>query len=331
MEHVTVPQSDLWISRIGFGCEQLGGFDWGIVNKKLAAAAVEKALTCGMNFFDTANVYGLGRSEEVLSMALGQRRHEVVISTKCGLNWKTNGNGRRAETYLDSRPQTILQSLEGSLRRLRVECVGLCFLHWPDPHMPLEKTLETLERCVRAGKIRSIGLSNYPADLIRRANQIAPISAVESPYNLIDRGAEKDVLPCCRELGISVIAYGALAQGVLAGKYTIRSSFRPTDRRSRLPHYQGEAYQKNVLAVQHIRAMAARYGKTIPQMAIRWALDHPAISCVLIGAKTSGQVEENVGALGWRLEPADYHWLARQFSDGRRESVCGEHPAFVSE
>lgn len=331
MEHVKVPHADLWISRIGFGCEQLGGFDWGFVNEKLAAAAVEKALACGMNFFDTANVYGLGRSEEVLSMALGQRRHEVVISTKCGLNWRTNGNGRRAETYLDSRPQTILQSLEGSLRRLRVECVGLCFLHWPDLCVPLEKTLEALERCVRDGKIRSIGLSNYPADLIRRANQIAPISAVESPYNLIDRGAEKDLLVCCQELGISVIAYGALAQGVLTGKYTTKSSFRTTDRRSRLPHYQGEAYRKNVMAVQSMKPLAARYGKTISQMAIRWALENPTISCVLVGAKTFGQVEENVGALGWQLDPADYHWLVRQFSDGRRESGVGGRPAFVSE
>ena len=330
MEHVRVPHSDLWISRISFGCEQLGGFDWGFVNEKLAATAVEKALACGINFFDTANVYGLGRSEELLSMALGRRRHDVVISTKCGLNWETNRHGGRAKTYLDSRPQTILQSLEGSLRRLRVDCVGLCFLHWPDPHVPLEKTLETLERCVQAGKIRSLGLSNYPADLIRRACQIAPISAVESPYNLIDRRAEKDVLLCCQELGISVIAYGALAQGLLTGKYTIRSSFRPNDRRSRLLHFQGEAYRKNVSAVQRIRTAAARYGKTIPQMAIRWVLDNPAIRCVLMGAKTFGQVEENVGALGWRLEPADYHWLARQFSDGQREAVGGPRPAFVS-
>ena len=330
MEHVKLPHSDLWISRIGFGCEQLGGFDWGTVNEKVAVEAVEEALECGMNFFDTANVYGLGHSEEVLSMALGQRRHEVVISTKCGLNWRTNGNGRRAETYLDSRPQTILQSLEGSLRRLRVDCVGLCFLHWPDPCVPLEKTLEALAGCVRDGKIRAIGLSNYPADLIRRANQIAPISAVEWSYNLIDRGAEKEILVCCQKLGISVIAYGALAQGVLTGKYTTKSSFRPTDRRSRLPHYQGEAYQKNVLAVHHMRAMAAHYGRTIPQMAIRWALDHPAIGCVLVGAKTFEQVEDNVGALGWRLDLADYHWLARQFSDGRPESIGRERPAFVS-
>jgi len=322
MDQVRVPHSDLWISRIGLGCEQLGGFDWGLVDEKRAAAAVEKALECGMNFFDTANVYGLGRSEEALSMALGQRRHDVVISTKCGLNWRANGNGDRARTYLDSRPQTILQSLEGSLRRLRVECVGLCFLHWPDPYTPLEQTLEALERSVRAGKIRSIGLSNYPADLIRRADQIAPISAVESPYNLIDRSGE-DVFACCQELGISVIGYGTLAQGLLSAKYSTSSSFRPNDRRSRLPHYQGEAYQKNVLAVQHMSAMAARYGKTIPQMAIRWALDRPAISCVLVGAKTFGQVEENVGALGWRLDPADHHWLARQFSDGRQEAAWG--------
>lgn len=331
MKYGKVPHSNLWISRIGFGCEQLGGFDWGVVNETLVMEAVEKSLAYGINFFDTANVYGLGHSEEVLSMALGPRRNDVVIATKCGLNWRTNGNGRRADTYIDSRPQTILQSLEGSLRRLRVDCVGLCFLHWPDPCVPIEKSLETLERCVQDGKIRAIGLSNYPADLIRKANQIAPISAVESPYNLIDRSAEKDIMVCCQGLGISVIGYGALAQGVLTGKYTTKSSFRPIDRRSRLPHYQGDAYQENVLAVQNMRPLAARYGKTIPQMAIRWALENPAISSVLVGAKSSDQMEENVGVLGWQLKPADYHWLALQFSEGLRESACGERPAFMSQ
>lgn len=331
MESVRVPHSDLWISRIGFGCEQLGGFDWGSVNEKLAMGAAEKALACGINFFDTANIYGLGHSEEVLSVTLGARRHDVVIATKCGLNWRTNGNGRRAETYLDSRPQTILQSLEASLRRLRVDCVGLCFLHWPDPCVPIETSLELLERCVRAGKIRAIGLSNYPADLIRMASRIAPISAVESPYNLIDRSAEKDILACCQKLGIRVIGYGALAQGVLTGKYRAQSSFQPTDRRSRLLHYQGAAYQKNVQAVQAMRPIAARYGKTIPQLAIRWALENPSISCVLVGTKTAGQVEENVEALGWRLEPPDYHWLAQQFAGGPEKSVRQQQPAFVSE
>jgi len=219
MEYVRVPQSGLRVSRIGFGCEQLGGFDWGVVDEKLAAAAVEKALASGVNFFDTANVYGLGRSEEVLSTALGQRRHEVVIATKCGLNWTPSRNGNRARTYVDSKPQTVVQSLEGSLRRLRVDSIGLCFLHWPDPHVPLEQTLEALERCLRTGKIRSLGLSNYPASLIRKACQVAPISAAESPYSLIDRDAEKQVFACCRDHGISVIAYGALGQGLLTGKY----------------------------------------------------------------------------------------------------------------
>ncbi|MEK7403991.1 MAG: aldo/keto reductase [Acidobacteriota bacterium] len=310
-----MPHSDLRISRIGFGCEQLGGFDWGIVDEKLATAAVDKALAYGVNFFDTANVYGLGRSEELLSKALGPRRHEVVIATKCGLTWTTNGNGGRARTYLDGRPETILQSLEGSLRRLRVDSISLCLLHWPDPAAPLEETLGALERLMRSGKIRSLGLSNYAADLIRRANQIVPISVVESPYSLINRGAENEVFVCCQRLGIGVVAYGALAQGLLTGKYAAGTSFGANDRRSRLPHFQGEACQKNLTAVQCMKTLGARYGKTAAQTAIRWVLDHPAVSCALFGAKSFAQVEENLGAVGWRFESGDYEWLGRRFSD----------------
>lgn len=313
MEYTTLSRTDLAISQIGLGCEPLGGVDWGKVDLAEALSAVDRACDIGINLFDTANVYGLGRSEELLSQALGIRRHEMVIVTKFGVNWHGVDRGGRAHTFFDSSPRHLEEALHGSLRRLRLDCIPLYLIHWPDPHTPIAETLEALQRFREAGKIRYIGVSNFPANLIREAHEYEGLAVVELPYNLIDRRVEREIIPCCIELGISILAYGPLAQGLLTGKYSADIAFAVDDRRQRLLHFQKDRFAKNLKTVDRLRAIGAKNQYSPTQTAIRWVLDAPGIAGAVVGAKTPKQVEENAGAVGWHIDRRDWKLLADEY------------------
>ena len=213
MDYVNLAGTDLRVSRIAFGCETLGGIDWGRFDEAQVLKAVARGLERGINFFDTADVYGTGHSEERLSQVLGLRRHEVVIMTKFGVNWVDNPTGERVRTFLDASPRHVIEALENSLRRLRIDCIPLYLIHWPDPNTLLADTLEALQRCRADGKIRYVGLSNFSAAAIREAQQIFPIAVVQAQYSLFDRHVEQEILPGCRELGIDFLAYGTFSSG----------------------------------------------------------------------------------------------------------------------
>lgn len=301
MEYRKLGHSELAISRLGFGAEPLGGIDWGEVDEKKAMAAVRQAVERGINYFDTADVYGLGRSEIVLSRALGSKRHDVVVGTKFGVNWHDPAPGQRAQVFYDSSPQRVLEALENSLRRLRLDTIPLYYIHWPDPNTPLEETLAVLARCKEAGKIRAIGLSNFSASQISTASQIVEIDAVQVQYNLIDRFAEIEIFPLCKRLGISVFTYGSLAQGLLTGKYGLDTTFAQDDRRHRLTHFQSGQRKAHQKAIDSLRDVAQMYSKEISQVALRWILENPAVTCAIVGAKNPAQVVSNSGAVGWGL------------------------------
>lgn len=302
---------DLRISRIGFGCEPLGGTDWGNVDKEQATAAVHKALDLGINFFDTADVYGLGLSETLLSEALAAKRHEVVIVTKFGVDWQCRPNGLRARTFIDASPRRAIVALENSLRRLRLDRISLYLIHWPDPKTPIADTMQALIRCQEAGKIKYIGVSNFAVDLIREANQVASLTAVELQYNAIDLRFEADILPFCREHGIGTLAYGTLAQGLLTGKYGLDCHFDQDDRRHRLPHFEKKALGENLRVVDRLREVGRFYGKSPAQVAIRWVLENVAVSCAIVGAKSPAQVEANVEAVRWSMTPEERRYIAK--------------------
>lgn len=326
IESAKLSHTDLVVSRLAFGCEPLGGVDWGQFDMRLAVQAVEDALDFGVNFFDTADVYGLGRSERILSAALRARRHDAIILSKFGVNWQASQDGGRARTFLDSSPRRVVEALEASLRRLRIDCIPLYLVHWPDPRTPIAATMDALVRCREAGKIEHIGVSNFPAPLIRTAHRLAGLALVELSYSLLGREAEKDVFPCCQELGISVLAYGVLGQGLLTGKYGPGARFGSNDRRSRLECFHGEHLAQNLKLVDRLRAVGRRYGKTPAQVAIRWVLDHPAVTAAIIGIKSSRQLEENLGAMNWLLEANDWEYLAQ-----RKEAANFEGGKYVSE
>ena len=317
MEYTRLGNSGLVVSRVAFGCEPLGGTDWGSFDIREVMTAVGAAVDTGINLFDTADVYGLGLSEERLAQALGENRKKVFIASKCGVAWLEKGHTRRAATSLDASARHIYQALDSSLRRLKLDCVPLYFVHWPDPKTPLDETLEALDRCRQAGKLRHIGLSNFPLEMIRKAAAITAITAVELQYNLISREAEAEVLPYCREAGIGVLAYGVLRQGLLSGKYNETASFDSSDRRSRLPHCSPANLARLGETVQRLRDAAAAIGKSAVQLGIRWALENPAVCSAIAGAKSSLQIRESAGAGDWAGLPA----ARRCLESGQSEDV----------
>ena len=219
MEYFTPTGTDLVISRIGIGCEQLGGTDWGRFDLSEVMDATRAAVDCGVTLFDTADVYGLGRSETNLKAALGSKRHDMVIVTKFGVNWKLVEGRARAVTSLDASPEHMVTSLERSLERLGLDCIPIYMLHWPDPNTPIRRTVESLLECRARGKIRYPGISNPSVGLLEEVKPYFTPSVVELAYSLIHREEQAELLDYCVKNHIPVIAYGALAQGLLTGKY----------------------------------------------------------------------------------------------------------------
>lgn len=301
MERSTLGRTGLEVSRIGFGCEPLGGTDWGIIDERKAMRAVGQALEVGINVFDTADVYGLGRSEERLAQALGKHRHDVVVVTKFGVGWRQDAAGGRAETFRDIRPSRIAACLEGSLRRLRLEVIPVFLVHWPDGSTPLEPVLEELCRLRDQGKIRHFGLSNFAADVVDAAAARFDIGVVEAEYNLLRHTRRQPMLEasCAHNLGF--IAYGALAQGLLSGKYDASSTFGSGDRRSRLAQFSGSDFHVGLSVASRVRDVAVSRNRPTSQVALRWVLDDPRVATVVVGAKNAEQVVENAGAAGWYL------------------------------
>jgi aryl-alcohol dehydrogenase-like predicted oxidoreductase len=297
---------------VGFGGWAIGGHGWGKVDDQESMQAVRRAFELGINFFETADVYGLGHSEEILGKALGEDRKKVVIATKFGIRWDEKG-----EISRDASAKRVVEALEGSLRRLQLDCIPLYQIHWPDPSTPLKETLEALKKCQEAGKISYIGCSNFSAELIACAQQVHRLESLQAPYSLVDRGIEGELLSCCARFEMGVVAYNPLAQGLLSGKFGPEVRFGSDDVRNRSKYFQPGEFEKNLRVVTRLRKVARHYGKTPAQVALRWVLDHPLLTCVIPGIKKPEQIEENAGAAtGWELARQDREWLALSVEAG---------------
>ncbi|MGE5927694.1 MAG: aldo/keto reductase [Gemmatimonadota bacterium] len=279
---------------VGLGCNNFGTR----IDADAAASVVRAALETGVRFFDTADIYGGGRSEEFLGRALGGRRREAVIATKFG---KPMPDGSRG-----ARPAYVRSAAEASLRRLGTDVIDLYQLHEPDPSVPVAETLGALQDLVAAGKVREIGCSNVSAaemgdaDDTALANRTARFVSVQNEYSLLDRGAEEGVLPECRRRGIAFLPYYPLASGLLTGKYRTGA---PAPEGSRLSggRYAGELSDDNLRAVDALRAFAESRGRSLLELAFGWLLSHPVVASVIAGATRPGQVEANAAAAGWKL------------------------------
>lgn len=306
MEYKKLGNTDLEISRIGFGCWAIGGHGYGKVDDNESIKAIQKAVDLGINFFDTADVYGLGHSEEILSKALGVHRKKVIIATKFGVNWDKDG-----KTYKDSSPKRVFEAVEQSLKRLKVDCIPLYQIHWYDGKSSITDTIEALEKCKQAGKIRYIGCSNFTYDLLLKASEVYRLESLQCEFNLMQKKQESEIKKCYNTLKIGIIAYGVLARGIFSGKYNSESSFDINDTRGRDENFYGEKLKRNLIIVNELKRISSFYKKTPSNVAIRWVLDVPVITSAIIGMKTDKQVVENSSALDWYLEKKDWKYLSK--------------------
>jgi aryl-alcohol dehydrogenase-like predicted oxidoreductase len=287
------------VSRIGLGTWAIGGWMWGGHDDAASIETIHRALDAGINLIDTAPVYGFGHSEEVVGKALVGRRREAVIATKVALDWPDGKLRRNASAA------RIAQEIEDSLRRLRTDYIDLYQVHWPDARVPMEETAGALETLHRDGKILSIGVSNFLPSQMDAFRRTAPLSVVQSPYNLFERAIEADVLPYARDTGLTMLAYGALCRGLLSGRMQADTTFTGDDLRRSDPKFQPPRFGQYLGAAHALQGFAAeRFGKSLLALAIRWILDRGR-TIALWGARRPDQILGLDAALGWQLGPQD--------------------------
>ncbi len=304
MEYARLGLTDLHISRVGFGCAAIGGHDYGKVDDQDSVAAVHKALDLGVNFFDTADVYGLGHAEELLGQALGSRRHDVIVATKFGIEWDEQGKTKR-----NLSPRRVFEALDESLRRLRLDVIPLYQIHWDDGQTPIAETMEALKKCQESGKIRFIGCCNFSLSLTEEAQKYGRLESLQLPYSLAERGSEPVIDEGHRNYKMATLCYNPLAQGLFTGKYGQDTKFYGTDLRARSTLFQGAGLAGNLALVEKLKIVANRYGRTPAQVAIRWLLENESVTCAIVGIKTPFQIEENAGIAGWNLSRDDREFL----------------------
>ena len=273
---------------------------WGYVDDRESIAAIHQAIDLGVNLIDTAPIYGLGHSEEIVGKAIQGRRHEVLVATKCGLLFPLSKDQLPPRCL--SR-ESIFRECEQSLRRLRLDVIDLYQCHWPDPQIPIRETMEALTTLLRQQKIRAIGLSNFSCEEIAAAREFGPVHCLQLPFSMLQRRAADDLLPFCVEHKMATIAYSPLSKGLLTGKF--QPGDRPGGIRARDPDFLGERFRRNLRIVDALRPIAAEYGKTVTQLVINWTAASPGVTAPLVGAKRPSQVVENVGGVGWTIDDED--------------------------
>ena len=283
MDHIEIRGLEQQASRIALGTWAIGGWMWGGSDEKDAIETIHAALDLGITMIDTAPVYGFGRAEEIVGRALaGGRRSKTIIATKAGLEW------RDGKVLRNSSPARLRAELEDSLRRLRTDVIDLYQVHWPDESVPIEETAAALAGFQREGKILSIGVSNFSPAQMDRFRSAAPLSAVQPPYNLFERDIERDILPYAEAHDLTVLAYGALCRGLLAGKISEKTTFEGDDLRKSDPKFNPPRLQQYLSAVHRLDDFAKeRYGKTVLALAVRWVLDM-GNTIALWGARKAG-------------------------------------------
>lgn len=289
------------VSRIGLGTWAIGGFMWGGTDEQEALETIRAALEHGISLIDTAPVYGLGRAEEIVGRALAKygKREEVIIATKVGLEWRGN------QVFRNATRARLVKEIDDSLRRLQTDYIDIYQVHWPDPLVPIEETAAAMHQLYKQGKIRAIGVSNYSLEQMNVFRHLAPLHTAQPPYNLFERGVERDVLPYCRTRGVSTLTYGSLCRGLLSGKMKPDTAFSGDDVRKMDPKFQQPRYAQYLKAVEQLDRFAQEnYGKRVLELAVRWTLDQPFVTVALWGARHPKQLAPIADVGGWKLDLA---------------------------
>lgn len=297
--------SPLILSPLGVGCMSMSEY-YGPRHDEESTATIHRALDLGINFLDTAEVYGRGDNEVLVGNAIKGRRSQVVVATKFGMPRDAEGRS----LGINGRPEYVRQACEGSLRRLNVETIDLYYQHRVDRSVPIEETVGAMSRLVEEGKVRFLGLSEAAPATLRRAHRTHPISALQTEYSLWTRDPEEEILPACRELGISFVAYSPLGRGFLTGRFKSQDDLDPEDWRRKSPRFMVENFERNRELVRSIEQMATGKGSKASQLALAWVLAQGEDIIPIPGTTRRAHLEENVAALEITLTAEDRARLA---------------------
>jgi aryl-alcohol dehydrogenase-like predicted oxidoreductase len=306
MEKRQLGNSDLHITPIGIGAWAMGGGGWngsmGPQNESDSVPAIHAALDHGLNWIDTAALYGLGHSEEVVARALRGRTLKPYIFTKCERVWDANGTIGAC-----LKAESVRRECEDSLRRLQTDVIDLYQIHWPEPDDDIEEGWTEMARLRQEGKVRYIGVSNFSVSQMQRAQTIAPITSLQPPYSIVTRQIEKEILPFTLQNNIGVIVYSPMSAGLLTGAMTRErvANFAAEDWRRNLPNFQEPLLSRNLKLVERLREIGNRHGRTPGEVAIAWTLNHPAVTGAIVGFRSVKQVLGIIGAAEFRLPPSE--------------------------
>jgi len=299
-------RTDLNLSTIGMGTWAIGGsgwkFSWGPQDDKESISAIRSALELGINWIDTAAVYGLGHSEEIVGKAIKGLRHKPIIATKCGRLGDRKGN-----LFGRLKKESIRSEVEASLKRLKIEVIDLYQIHWPEPDEDIKEAWTTLGDLIKEGKIRYAGVSNFNIRQLKRVQPIHPVASLQPPYSMLERGIEEKILEYCSANNIGIIAYSPMQKGLLTGKFTRErvQNLPEDDHRRRDPRFQDPELSANLKLVEDLRPIAEKSGRTVAQLAIAWVLRRPELTAAIVGARRPSQIEETVVAGDWVLSKKD--------------------------
>ena len=297
--------TDLAPTTVGLGTWAIGGswqWGWGPQDDDEAVAGILAGLEAGINWIDTAPVYGVGHSEELVGQALRQTKHKPFLATKCGRLWNEK---KELIPYL--KRDSIRWECEASLRRLGVERIDLYQMHWPDPLQDIEEAWEEMALLAAEGKVRYLGVCNYNVEQLERVRKIYPVTSLQPPYSLLRRDVEKELLPYCAANGIGVIVYSPMQMGLLTGAFSRErvTALPPDDLRRRNPFFAEPQLSRNLELVEKLKPIAARAGRSLAELAIAWVLRRPEVTAAIVGGRRPAQVEEPARAADWDLGPAE--------------------------